>query len=290
MFSAKMSLAFSLICCAVAAAVLTLLRILAAPLWLIFSAIIVLVTLLGLGAFYLYAGSGRYQEHQPNLSPFKEYPLAVAALCFFLVALCRLPQLLADAMILSLLLVAAPLLAAVACVLRFACGEGHSLSGPLALLPIFFLCIQLMNFYRANSNHPGADTFGYEIIVLSLLLMGLYITSSSKYKLRHPVTQRIWAMLPLSATFMEFFMLLTAPKILYQAVDLNAATLLSMAGACALLITPLFSPIQPVTLPKAPKSEEDDPSEDAASADGDPEASETEAQPEEDAPVNCEES
>ncbi len=279
MFSAKISLLFTLCCCALAGAVMALLRILSAPLWLVFGVVIVLIALLVLAAARLYTGNGRHQELPPPPAPFKEYPLAAAALCFLLVALIRLPQLLADGMILSLLLVAAPLLAAAACALRFCYGEAHPLSGPLALLPIFFFCVQLMSFYRSNSNHPDANTFGCEVIVLSLLLMGLYMTAGSKYKLRHPVVQRIWAILPLAGVCMELILLVCAPKLLYQAADMGAATLLSMTGACALLITPLLSPIQPVVVPAEPTTpESDDP---AACS---PEASEDETQSMEDAP------
>lgn len=257
MFSFKVSLFLSLICCALSAAVITVLRIMAAQLWLLCSAIIICVSFLALSARYFYAGKGRYQEHHHSMDPFKEYPLVIAALCFFFVAVLRLPQFISDGMVLSFLLVVAPFLAALACALRFVRGEGHPLSGPLALLPIFFLSIHLMSFYRANSNHPKADTFGYEIVVLSLLLWGLYMTSSCKYKLRGPILQRIYAMIPLSAVFMELLMLLVAPELLYQAEDLNAATLLSMAGASALLITPLFSPIQPVIFPESTADTED---------------------------------
>ena len=249
MFSAKVSLFLSLICCVLSAAIITLLRVLAAPLWLLFGISILCVLLLILSARCLYAGTGRHQQEQPAPAPFQEYPLIIAALCFLGVTGLRLPQFISDGMILSLLLVAAPLLAALACILRFAHGEDHPLSGPLALLPIFFLCIHLLNFYRANSYQPNAGTFGYEIIVLSLLLLGLYMTSSCKYKVRGPILQRVYAMIPLSAVFMELLMLLVAPELLYRAEELNTATLLGMFGASALLVTPLYRPIQPVALP-----------------------------------------
>lgn len=252
MFSEKMSLLLSLVCCAVSGAAIAILRILSAPLWLLISGLILFVLLLCLAAARLYAGSGRYQEHVPETAPCKEYPLCVSALCFLLAALFRAPQLLQDAMLLSLILIITPLLAAMACGLRFLRGEGHPTSGPLALLPIFYLCVHLLNFYRSNSNHPDTASFGYEIVVHSLLLLGLYLTASSKYKLRHPVFQRIWAMLPLAGVFMELVTLLFAPGLLRQASNMNAATFLTITGAGMLLITPLTAPIQPVSLPEDP--------------------------------------
>lgn len=258
MFSAKVSAILSLFCCILCGAVITLLRVTAAPLLLVFGACFLCVLVLVFSARFLYAGKGRYQEEQPARTPLREYPLILAALCFLGVVWLRLPQFIADGMILSLLLAAAPLLAALACILRFICGEDHPMSGPLALLPIFFLCIHLMNFYRANSKHPHVETYGYEIIVFSLLLLGLYLTSSSKYKLRSPILQRVYAMIPLSAVFMELLMLQAAPALLYRAEDLNTATLLGMSGAAALLITPLFRPIQPVALPAPAEPDADD--------------------------------
>ncbi len=256
MFSISVSLLLTLCCCALSGMVMGVLRLFSAPLWLIFSFAILLVMFLFRSASRLYAGKGRYQEHQPALTPFKEYPLAVASLCFLSVALLRLPQFLADTMIMSLFLVAAPLLAAAACAVRFCFGEGHPLSAPLSLIPILFLCMNLVSFYRSNSNHPDVRVFGYEIILFSLLLMGLYITSSSKYKHRKPVFQRLCAMLPLACAFMELFLLIVEPKFLYRANDMGLATQLSIAGACALLITPLYSPIQPVVFPEEPTDAE----------------------------------
>ena len=256
MFSISISLLLSLCCCALAGTVMGVLRLFSAPLWLIFSFAILLVMFLFWSASRLYAGKGRYQEHQPALTPFKEYPLVVASLCFFCVALLRLPQFLADTMIMSLFLVAAPLLAAAACAVRFCFGEAHPFSAPLSLIPILFLCMNLVAFYRSNSKQPDVRVFGYEVILLSLLLLGLFMTSSSKYKRRHPVLQRLWAMLPLACVFMELFLLIVESKFLYRANDMGLATLLSITGACALLITPLYSPIQPVVFPKAPTDEE----------------------------------
>lgn len=263
----KTSFLLSLCCCVLAGAGMALPRIFSAPLWLLFSVAILLVFLICLAAAWLYVGNGRYQNKRSDAASVKEYPHLVAVLCFFLTALLRLPQLMQDWMILSLLLTIAPLLAAAACGLRFLRSEDHPSSGPLALLPIFYLCIHLMNFYRVNSNHPDTVTFGYEIISLSLLLMGLYLTSSSKYKRRHPIFQRVWAMLPLSALFMELTVLLCAPQLLYQAGDMNAATLLTMIGAGALLLSPLHSPIQPVVVFEEPESEE---SAEADSSDAQP--------------------
>ena len=257
----KLSFTLTLGCAALSGFLMFLARTLSAPLWLVLALACLLTVFLFFASGLFRTGSGRYQQLDPTAEHLQKYALIAAALCFFLAALLRLPQFIRDGMIFSFLLIAAPLLAAAACGLRFLVGESHRRSGPSAMIPTFFLCAQLLCFYRANSYHPDTAAFGYEIIVFSLLLLGTYLTASGKYKQRAPHMQRFWALLPLAGCTMELFMLLFATKQLYQAEDMNAATLLGMAGACALLLSPLLFPIQPVVIPK-----ESAPAEDAEAA------------------------
>ncbi len=257
MHTEKISFALSLGCAALSGFLMFLARTLSAPLWLVLALACLLTFFLYFAAGLFHTGSGRYQQLDPAAEPLQKYTLVVAALCFFLAALLRLPQFIRDGMIFSMLLIVAPLFAAIACGFRLLVGESHRRSGPAAMVPTFFLCAQLLCFYRANSYHPDTEAFGYEIIVLSLLLMGVYLTASSKYKPRAPHVQRFWALLPLAGCAMELYMLLFAAGQLYRAEDMNAATLLGMAGAGALLLSPLLFPIQPVSVPEDPAPAED---------------------------------
>ena len=257
MHTEKISFALSLVCAALSGFFVFLTRTLSAPLWLTLALACLLTVFLYFASGLFHTGSGRYQQLDPAAEPLQKISLITAALCFLAAALLRLPQFIRDGMIFSFLLIAAPLLAAAACGLRYLVGETHCRSGPSAMVPTFFLCVQLLCFYRANSYHPDTEAFGYEIIVFSLLLMGVYLTASGKYKQRAPRTQRFWALLPLAGCAMELCMLLFARGQLYRAEDMNASTLLGMAGACALLISPLLFPIQPVVTFQDPTSSED---------------------------------
>lgn len=270
MISERVSFLFSLGCSIAAGILMAIFRILNLPFLAMVVLLLLLTAALGLAAFRLYVGAGRYQTNTPPMAPRTEFTLLVAALCFFASSLFRLPALLHDAMIGSLLQVLILLLAAAACGLRFWKGEKHPHSGPLALLPIFSLCIHLMFFYRANSNQPDVQNFGYEIVTFSLLLLGLYVSASSKYKRRSPVSQRFWAMLSLASAAMEYALLLIAPTLLQQTNDMGGASLLIMAGTCVLMTMPLLYPAEPVILSPQSAPEPDDmmpePLKDAAEA------------------------
>ncbi len=253
----KISFALSLGCAALSGFLMFLARTLSAPLWLVLMLAGLLTVFLYVASGLFPTGSGRYQQQDPAAAPLQTCTLLAAALCFFLAALLRLPQFIRDGMIFSFLLIAAPLLAALACGFRFLVGESHRRSAPAAMIPTFFLCAQLLCFYRANSYHPDTEAFGYEIVLFSLLLLGVYLTASGKYKLRAPRMQRFWALLPLAGCAMELCMLLFSAGQLYRAEDMSASTLLGMAGAGALLLSPLLFPIQPVVIPEDPAPTED---------------------------------
>lgn len=250
MLTEKTAFALRLACAALSGLLLFLARTLSAPLWLVLSLAGLLTVFLYVASDLFPTGSSPSRQRTPDADPFLTYTLLSAALCFLLAAILRVPQFIRDGMIFSFLLIAAPLAASLACGFRLLVGELHRRSGPSSMIPIFSLCAQLLCFYRANSYHPDTEAFGYEIIVLCLLLMGLYLTASGKYKLRTPRKQRFWALLPLAGCAMELCMLLFARGQLYQAEDMNASTLLGMAGAAALLLPPLLFPNRPVAMPK----------------------------------------
>lgn len=256
MLKEKILFIISLSCAVLAGFLMYFVRTVSAPLWAILMLTVLMTGFLFFASGLIRNDGGRYQQNTPTAVPLQRLTAAAAALCFFAAAVLRVPQLIRDGMIFSFLLVVASLLAAVACGLRLLVGELHPRSAPFAMLPVFFLCAQLMTFYRANSYHPSVRDFGFEIVVLVLLLFGLFLTASSKYKTRSPHVQRFWSLLPLTGCVMELCMLLFAREQLYRAADMNVATLLGMAGASLLLLPPLLHPIQQVAMLKSNASEE----------------------------------
>lgn len=274
MLKEKILFIISLSCAVLAGFLMYFVRTVSAPLWAILMLTVLMTGFLFFASGLIRNDGGRYQQNTPTAVPLQRLTAAAAALCFFAAAVLRVPQFIRDGMIFSFLLVVASLLAAVACGLRLLVGELHPRSAPFAMLPVFFLCAQLMTFYRANSYHPSVRDFCFEIVVLVLLLFGLFLTASSKYKTRSPHVQRFWSLLPLAGCVMELCMLLFAREQLYRAADMNAATLLGMAGASLLLLPPLLHPVQQVAMPKSTDAEETSGAEEVSEAPTDPEPSE----------------
>ena len=256
MLKEKILFTISLSCAVLAGFLLFFVRTVSAPLWAVLAVTVLMTGFLFFASGLIRNDGGRYQQNTPSAVPLQRLTAAAAALCLFAASLLRIPQFIRDGMVFSFLLVVAPLLAAIACILRLLVGELHPRSAPFAMIPVFFLCIQLMTFYRANSYHPSVRDFGFEIVVLALLVLGLFLTASSKYQTRTPHTQRFWSLLPLAGCMMELCMLFFAREQLYRAADMNAATLLGMAGASLLLLPPLLHPIQQVAMLKSNASEE----------------------------------
>ena len=245
MLKEKILFIISLSCAVLAGFLMYFVRTVSAPLWAILMLTVLMTGFLFFASGLIRNDGGRYQQNTPTAVPLQRLTAAAAALCFFTAAVLRVPQFIRDGMIFSFLLVVASLLAAVACGLRLLVGELHPRSAPFAMLPVFFLCAQLMTFYRAN-----------------------------KYKTRSPHVQRFWSLLPLAGCVMELCMLLFAREQLYRAADMNAATLLGMAGASLLLLPPLLHPVQQVAMLKSTDAEETSGAEEVSEAPTDPEPSE----------------
>lgn len=71
---------------------------------------------------------------------------------------------------------------AAAMILRLKAGEESQLSGLFSLFPIYYLCLQLLLFYRANAINPDPGVFGMEIMMIASMMVAVYLVASFKFE------------------------------------------------------------------------------------------------------------
>ncbi len=146
--------------------------------------------------------------------------------------------------------------AGLAAVMRLKEKDATEKAAVLSTVPIFMLGFFLLMFYRSNGDNPHLETFGYEIAVFSLAIVGVYFSVSPRFN-----DKAIWLRLGATAFGLtmavhEWIYFALRPQEVLSARGITIGALLMLLGCLVLMAEALYCPPQKYPEPVAPKDEE----------------------------------
>jgi hypothetical protein len=123
----------------------------------------------------------------------------------------------------------------IATILRVSQRDSGKTAAVYSLVPIFFLSFFLLMLYRSNGDNPNLRLFGYEIAVMLLVLLGMYLAVAGRFEGDRPRFRSIGCSIGFCLIAQEMISFLLMPQMLLSIPDFSVAALV-MLLACGLLL------------------------------------------------------
>ncbi|MBR5537085.1 MAG: hypothetical protein IKU58_04215 [Clostridia bacterium] len=146
----------------------------------------------------------------------------------------------------------------VATLLRLTQRDSGKLAAVFSLIPIFALSFYLLIFYRTNGDNPYLSTFGYEMAVLLVTLLGVYGAVAGRFEKPRPLFRVILCSVGICLLMQEGCASLLMPVTVFNIPGFSLGTLVMMMASGLVLCHGVgYPPVREVF--EADDSDEDEP-------------------------------
>lgn len=153
------------------------------------------------------------------------------------------------------------LLCGVCTLLRLPARDQGQRSAVCSLPPVFLMACYLLILYRANGDNPYLETYGTEIAVVLLALLGVYFCTAPRFETHRPRLYGCALTLALTAILQELIFALLHWAQVMDILSVSPGALALLAACGGLILCGLHC--VPERLPAPPAEEEAAPEEDA---------------------------
>lgn len=153
------------------------------------------------------------------------------------------------------------LLCGVCTLLRLPARDQGQRSAVCSLPPVFLMACYLLILYRANGDNPYLETYGTEIAVVLLALLGVYFCTAPRFETHRPRLYGCALTLALTAILQELIFALLHWAQVMDILRFSPGALALLAACGGLILCGLHC--VPERLPAPPAEEEAAPEEDA---------------------------